>query len=526
MKDGRLLEETSKSAIDTTELETIQVPLETSKKDFFDTTHLSGDLKERSVRGGAVTMAGQGAKFLLRMSSTVILARLLTPEDYGLIAMVAVLTNFVMMFKDIGLSTATIQRAEINQKQISTLFWINVVVSLVIMLVMTAMAPVISWFYGRPRLTLVTIALSGTFIFSGLTIQHQALLRRQMHFGKLAVIDISAMLVSVIVAVVSAWYGAGYWALVIMQLVSAISIAVGVWIACDWRPGLPRRGAGVGSMLAFGGNITSFNFINYFARNADNILLGRFWGAGVLGLYNRAYSIMMLPISQIRGPLTSVAIPALSHIQNDPVRYKKYYVKLVTLLAFITMPLMAFLFVCSDEVVNLLLGGKWSGVIVIFKILCIVAFIQPVSTTWGLVLVSLGQTRRYLILGAMNSVGIVMSFVFGLPWGAIGVAIAYAVANYVFLIPTLWYSFRSSPISMKDFFTAITRPLAASLFIGAAVFCGRWFLANWPDAAVVGACLGIGLLAYIIALILIPGGCMALREFFSYASVLFGRETS
>ena len=470
-------------------------------------------------------MTAQVIKFLLQTGSTVVLARLLTPQDYGLIAMVTAITGFVALFKDMGLSMATIQKAEINHSQVSTLFWINVAVSLVLALILAVVAPVISWFYGEPRLTWITLALAGTFIFSGLTVQHQALLRRQMRFSVLAVIEIVSMCIGIIAAIVLAWYGAGYWALVGSSAVSSVSGVALVWTFCGWRPGLPVRRAGIRSMIAFGGHLTGFNVVNYFARNFDNILLGRFCGASVLGLYSRAYNIMMLPITQVREPLNAVAIPALSHIQNEPVRYKKYYIKLVTLLAFITMPLTVFLFVCADEIIGLLLGHQWSGAVNIFKILCIAAFIQPVGTTWGLVLVSLGQSKRYLTWGIVNSIVIVISFVLGLPWGAIGVAAAYTIASYVLLGPTLWYSFRRTPISITDFFSAIFRPVIASIIMGFAILAVRSYLPGLPGIVSIGCSLIVAVLTYLTVLLLVPGGLLLLQEFSSYRSFLFQRST-
>ena len=488
---------------------------------FFDTEYLKADLKGRSVRGGAVTMAAQGAKFFLRMGSTVVLARLLTPADYGLIAMVAVVTNFVMMFKDMGLSMATVQKAEIDHHQISTLFWINVVISLVIMMIMAALAPIVAWFYGEPELTLITLSLAGTFIFSGLTIQHQALLRRHMRFGKLAVIEVAAMLNGVVAAIISAWYGAGYWALVIMQLVMAVSITIGVWFACDWRPGLPKRGTGVRRMLAFGRNITSFNLINYFARNSDKILVGRFCGSGILGLYSKAYNLLMLPISQICGPLTSVAVPALSRIQDDPKRYTSYYTKLILLISFISMPLMVFLAICSKSIIHVLLGKQWLGMSSIFQILAITAFIQPVSTTVGLVLLSLGQSGRFLRFGIFNSFVVVTSFAVGLRWGAIGVASAYAVANYLILFPTLWYCFRMTPISIAIFLKAIARPIMASFIMALAMLLARLFLVRQLDIVAVCTNVGIGFSAYFLVWFLMPGGIQTLRDFIRYIRLIF-----
>ena len=492
---------------------------------FFDTEYLKADLKGRSVRGGVVTMAGQGGKFFLQMGSTVILARLLTPEDYGLIAMVAVVTNFVMMFKDMGLSMATVQKADIDHAQISTLFWINVAISLVIMMIMAALAPVVAWFYGEPELTLITLSLAGTFIFSGLTIQHQALLIRQMHFGRLTVIEVAAMLNGVVAAIISAWYGAGYWALVIMQLVTAISIAIGVWVTSGWRPGWPRRRAGTRSMLAFGRNITGFNIINYFARNSDKILVGRFCGSGILGLYSKAYSLLMLPISQMVGPITSVAIPALSRIQDDPARYRSYYSKLIVLLSFISMPLVVFMAICSRSIIHLLLGEQWLGASSIFQILAITAFIQPVFTTSiGVVLFSMGQTVRLFKFGVFNSLVVVTSFAIGIRWGAIGVASAYAVANYLILFPSLWYCFRLTPISIVTFLKAITRPTIASLAMALAMLLAHPFLVSLPDIVIIGACFVIGSLAYLLTWVFLPGGIQVLRDFYGYFEFIFIKD--
>jgi PST family polysaccharide transporter len=490
---------------------------------FFDTEHLKTGLKERSVRGGAVTMTAQVIKFLLYTGSVAVLGRLLTPQDYGLVAMVTAITGFVTLFKDMGLSMATIQKAEVNHSQVSTLFWINVVVSIALALILAVLAPIISWFYSEPRLTLIALALAGTFIFSGLTVQHQALLRRQMRFTALAAIEIGSMGIGITIGIVLAWYGAGYWALVGLPAATALSNVVLVWVFCEWRPGLPVRRAGILPMIMFGGHLTGFGIVNYFARNFDNILLGRFYGADVLGLYSRAYNIMMLPINQIRNPLNSVAIPALSHIQNEPTRYKRYYIKLVTLIAFITMPLMVFLFVCAGEIIGLLLGSKWSGAISIFKVLSVVAFIQPVWGTIGPVLVSLGQSKRYFTFGVMNSIIMVISFILGLPWGAIGVAVAYTIATYVLLVPTLWYCFRRSPISITDFFSAISRPAVASVIMGLVIFLTRWYLADLAPIISVGLLLVISACVYTSICALILGMLPILRELYSYRVFLSGK---
>ncbi|MHC4423538.1 MAG: lipopolysaccharide biosynthesis protein [Planctomycetota bacterium] len=497
---------------------------EQSANGLFCTEHLKTDLKGRSIRGGAVMMIAEVARFFLRIGSTVILARLLTPRHFGLIAMITAVTNFVMMFKDMGLSTATVQRREVNHAQISTLFWINTAIGFGLAALTATLAPVIAWFYGEPQLMAVTLVLAAAFIFSGLTIQHQALLRRHMRFGALAAIEVTAIFVGVVTAVIAACYGAGYWSLVLMELTRAGVIAIGVWVASGWRPGWPRLRSGVRSMLAFGKNVTSFHVINYFARNSDKILLGRFYGSGVLGLYGRAYGLLMLPISQIRGPLSSVAMPALSRVQDDPKKYISYYTKLILLLSFVSMPLTAFLAVCSRSVIHLLLGNQWLGASGIFQILAITAFIQPVASTLGLVLLSLGQSGRFLRWGMFNSLVVVTSFAVGIRWGAVGVASAYAAANYIVLVPALWYCFRQTPMSIAAFFKAIARPAVASLAMALAMLWGRTFLLGQPAIAVIGACFAIGFCTYLLAWSLMPGGIQLLKDFVGYVALIFAKK--
>jgi O-antigen/teichoic acid export membrane protein len=467
---------------------------ESLQNSFYDTEYLKSDLKGRSVRGGLVTIAAQWTKFCLQMASIVVLARLLTPRDFGLIAMVMVVTGFVMRFKDMGLSVATIQKAEINHAQISTLFWINLLVSFFLMLVTAALAPAISWFYGEQRLTWITVALASGIIFGGVTIQHQALLRRQMRFGILAAIDIFSISIGIFAAIITAWYGAGYWSLVIMQLSTVVSNAIIAWFACGWRPGLPARRSGVREMLAFGGHFTSYSLMNYFARNTDNLLIGKFWGAGQLGLYSKAYALLMLPIQQITTPVAAVAIPALSRLQNESERYRAYYCQAISMIAFITMPLVAMLAALSDEVIVIVLGRQWIGASPIFKVLAFAAFFQPVVSTTVCVYVSLGQTKRMMHWGAIAVPIILLSFAVGLSWGALGVAISYTVCFLtIIMVPSLAFAFRYSPIKVVDFFRALSYPAVIAVAIYCVIEIMRFYLgATSPGWILTWCCIAAG----------------------------------
>jgi len=453
------------------------------KNNFFDTEHLKTDLKGRSVRGGAVTMVAQAVKFSLQMCSTVVLARLLTPQDYGLIAMVTIVTGFVMMFKDMGLSMATVQRAEINHAQISTLFWINVILSLGVMLVTAALAPAIAWFYHEPRLTWITLALASAFIFGGLTVQHQALLRRQMRFGALAVVEIVSMLAGIVTAIIAALYEAGYWSLVLMQLATAITSAIGVWVACGWRPSLPPvRRSGVRPMLAFGGHLTGFSFVNYFARNADNLLIGKFWGPGPLGLYAKAYNLLMLPLRQINAPLSAVAIPALSRLQNEPEQYRNYYLKAISIIALVTMPFVMFLIVMSKDVIQLILGPQWVEAAPIFTFLGVAALLQPIANTSGWLFISQGRANHMLQWGLIGGILAIVSIVIGLPWGALGVAACYAITGFCIRTPLLfWFVGRKGPVRHADIYKTLGLPFLSSLCVLTALLLFYYRFSYWDN---------------------------------------------
>ena len=472
--------------------------------------HVLGDLRRRSVRGGAATLAAQAGKFALQFGSTALLARLLTPKDYGLIAMVTAVTGFVAIFKDLGLSAATVQRKEITRQQSSNLFWINVACSVALMLILVAAAPLIARFYKHPELTWVTIALSASFIFGGLTAQHQALLRRQMRFGALARIEVAAMACGVAAALIAAWFGLRYWALVLMIVVQAASNMVMVWIASPWTPSLPAREAQVGSMLKFGGNLTGFNIVNYFTRNADNLLIGWFWGDVLLGLYSKAYQLLLLPLNQVAAPVSSVVLPALSRLQDDPERYRNYYRKAMTPLALMILPIVVFMAADAHAIVRIVLGEKWLEAAVLFQLLAPAALVGGLNVATGWVYQSLGRTDRQLRWGVLASVLTVSGFAIALPWGTWAVAATFSVTVCLLRWPSIVYCFRGTPLTQRDLLSVMWRPLVASLVAGSGVLLAhRQFAA--PNAIVRIAADGIVFVGlYLAAWLALPGGAKIL----------------
>ena len=494
-------------------------------EELFCTEHLHEDLKGRSVRGGTVTLAAQGIKFALGLGSTVVLARLLTPADFGLVAMVTALTGFVAMFKDAGLSLATVQRNEINHAQVSTLFWINVAASVALMLVLATLAPAIAWFYGRPELVYVTLAIAATFVLGGLTPQHAALLKRQMRFTALAAKEITAMACGMVVGMTLAWLGARHWALVAMGATSSLVAAVMVWGLTGWVPGLPRRGTGIRPMLRFGGNLTAAKFVNHFSRNADNILIGWFWGAGALGLYHKAYALMALPINKIFEPLGNVTVPALSRLQNDPARYRQYYFKAVNSVAWLTMPLVALLAAAAGPIILLVLGAQWEGAIPIFQILAVASVFRPIYSSVRWIFYSTGNGGGLLRLRCALAPLFFGCFVLGLPYGPAGVAAAYTIGFLLAFPFVLGYAFRGTRLTLTGLAAALWCPAVTALGMAAGAW-GVGALAPAPDPADQLVLAGLGAVLGAATSLLVP----AVRgELFQVATALrsgLGARTS
>lgn len=479
---------------------------------FFRTEHLKADLGRRSARGGAVTLVAQGLKFLIFTAATVALARLLTPQDYGLVGMVTIIVSFVGMFQYLGLSTATVQWAELSHRQVSTLFWVNLALSASITLLVAASAPLVAWFYGEPKLTLVTLGFSAAVLLRGLSIQHEALLVRQMRFTTIAANDLTAMLLGLAAAILTALRGWGYWALVVNQLVMTASTAAGVWLACGWRPGMPSRDTGLRRMLSFGGNLTGFNLVNFVARNLDNLLIGKVWGALQLGLYSRAYQLLLLPLDQVNAPFGAVAIPALSRLNENPERYRAAFIKVVEKISMLAMPGVAFMIAAADWLVLLMLGPQWAGTAIIFRLLGAAAFVQPLARSAQWLFTTQGRTREIFQWGLIGGSIAVASIVSGLPWGAVGVATVYALTDLCVTTPLLfWFAGRRGPVRAADFYRACAPSACAAVCSMLVVFAARPWLEALPLAARLVAAFALTAAVSLIVFAVIPAGRRALH---------------
>lgn len=431
------------------------------------------DLKGKAARGALVSTIGQGGSFVLRMGSMVVLSRLLVPADFGLVGMATVWTGFLDLFRDAGLSMATIQRVTITCAQISTLFWINVAVGASLAAICAAMAPLLTTFYHEPRLLLVTVAIGAGFLVSGAAAQHRALLTRDMRFTLLTIIDVGSLFVSVACGIAMAWAGLGYWSLVGMAVSLNVVTIVGLWITSGWVPGPPQRGVGVRSMLKFGGTVTSNNVVAYIAYNADKALLGRVWGADILGIYSRAYQLINVPTASLNSAISQVAFPVLSRLQDDPERLKNYFLKSYALFLSLVLPISMGCALFAEDIISVFLGPKWGEAAPVFRMLAPAIFAFKLINPFGWFMQATGRAARSLYMGLVLAPVVILGYVAGLPYGATGVAAGFSVGTLLLVVPIIFWSTRGSSITFVETFRVISRPFL-SILIGAGVALAIW----------------------------------------------------
>lgn len=481
-------------------------------------------MKQRAIRGGIITSVSQVIMFVLRLASIMVLARLLIPEHFGLIGMVTALTVFIERFEDLGLGDAVVQRKEISHEQVSTLFWLNISICFLIAFMVAVCAKAIAWFYNDQRLIWITVALASNFIFSGFSIQHMALIRRRMRFDHFALIRILSTTFGLAVAIIMAILEYGYWALVWKEISRSLTVTVLAWLFCPWRPSSPVHNADVKSMLKFGGNVTGYNILYYLSNNLDSILLGKFFGAVPVGLYSRARQLSAIPMGPLLEPMQYVSLPALSALQNDPVKYLNYYEKMLSVLCFLYMPIIVYIVIYSHPIVYMALGSQWMDTIPIFRLLALSAFVSPIVVILGLIMVSTGQSRRYFCWGLFTSLSTIMAFVVGINWGAIGLAAFWSVSTMANLIFSLFFVFKGSPVSVASTLKGIYRPAIASIGMGIILLLTYPSLSLFHIALQISLSVLLGSLIYLFILLLFPGGYKNIIEFAAYPISMLKRK--
>jgi PST family polysaccharide transporter len=475
------------------------------------------DLRQKTIAGVGWTTLAQIGRQGLQFVISIVLARLLVPQDFGLVGMITIFTNFATLFSELGFTGALIQRPTIEERHYSSIFWLNLFMGVVLTILLMLAAPFIAAIYDEPRLTLLTMLIAMNFSIGSLNIVQRAILSRAMNFRALALIEISAVLAAGLIAVILALAGCGVWSLAWQMLAISAFMAMIMWRVANWRPRFLFEWSAVRELLGFSANLLGFNVLNYWARNADNFLVGKFIGSAALGLYARAYSIMLLPISQITTVLSRVMFPAFSKIQSDTARVKRIYLRAIAMIAVITFPMMIGLWVVAQSFVLTLYGPKWVQMISVVQILCIVGMAQSLATTVGWIYQSQGRTDWMFRWGIFAGTMGIASFVLGVYIGTIeAVAWCYAVVNALLLYWNFAIPGKLIDMTFADVVRAVVGIFGCAFGMGVVVWgLGRTLPLGWPHWTYLAIQAPVGILTYLglISLFRIE----AYRELRSYA---------
>jgi len=469
---------------------------------YFEDHRESRDLGRLALRGGAVSVAMQYGNGVLQIAAAIVLARLLAPEDFGLVAIVTVLTSFAPLLIDFGLGDTTAQRHKITQSQISSLFWLSSGIGLAIAVVVAACGPLIAWIYHEPRLETIALYFAITFLLFGVSNQHVALLRRTMQSARIAKIQILSTLIGIALAIFVAICGYGYWALVLRPIASSLCIAIGAWLACRWRPGSPVLDDEVKSMVRFGLNVVGFSVTYTVARALDRIGLGLFYRPDQVGYYQNAVTLYDNSIFAALIQLHTVGSAALSKLQSNPAALRQKYETALSALAFFVMPMAAILSVTGQDLTVILLGEKWREAGLLLSIIALRGIFQVVEGSQGWLHLSIGRADRWRNWGIVSVATQVVALLGGLPFGAPGVAVAVVMTSLFLAIPSIGYAGR--PIGIGA--ALVIRSIGPQLIGAISTAAGGWWLqttalAHYPSFVRILLSAGFCISIYLIIVV-------------------------
>jgi PST family polysaccharide transporter len=423
--------------------------------DHLDTQHLRLTIRVRSMWGALAAASGRGGLLVITFVYNAVLARLISPHDFGLVAMAMVVGGFLQVFKDAGLSTATIQREDITNAQVSNLFWINLAVGGAAMLGMAMTAPMVARFFHERELVNITLVMSFGFVLEALAVQHLAILNRQMRFTLISGLDLGCAAAGFLVGILMALGGWGYWSLVGATLSTSVFRVSVVWAVSGWRPQRPLRNSGTRPLVRFGADLTLVGVVYALSRGCDSLLIGRYIGSDAVGLYSRATALLTRPLELAMGPVYTVIVPALSRLQSESERYRRSFLQVFEGLAIGAFVLAGLLFPMANPMVSVILGDQWRAAGPIFQALTIAFIYLPLAIATSWLYTSQGRGRDLLVSACVGAAIMVGGFLVGLRFGTTGVAIGYSTSNLLGVLPVTFYmAGRSGPVTTRDLYVA------------------------------------------------------------------------
>ena len=439
------------------------------------------------------------------MISTIVLARLLTPADFGLIAMVGAVMGIAELVRDFGMTGAIIQAQNLSERVWRSLLWLSAAIGMVLAGIVALCAPLIAALYNEPRLVQITLLMAPGVFLSGLVMPLQARATKELRFGTLASLDVSTMAFGVVVGIVTAFLGWGFWALVAMAGAQFVVRLVVLWAIVRPRFGPPRIVKETWPLLGTGGSIFGAELLGYAEKNLDNVIIGATLGPTALGQYSRAYALFLLPLQQMNGPLGRVALPVLSTLRDEGERYRRYIRSAALVIGYLTLPTYAIAAGVAQPLVLLLLGPGWSTAATIFTLLAIAGFAQAIGRLRTWIYISLGHSHRQFVYDLVARPLIIAGYVFGIWWGGLnGLVITYGVMSLLLLVPGFAFAIRGTFVRGSDIVLPILRPAVMAMV----AFVASYFVSRLVPSpvAILEILVGCGAALVCVApLFLLPG---------------------
>lgn len=421
-------------------------------------------MKRSTARMWFVSALGKGGGQVIQLCAVMVLARVMVPEDFGLVAMAMVFVGVAEIFRDFGLSAATVRAQKMDPGRASAMFLTNVALGVVMTAGALAIAPFVTVVYSDERVVPVIQVLAWTFLINGLGAQHQALLRRQLKFGVLAWINLAVVVSSQLLAIVLALHGYGYWALVAAAISASFIRLVFVLAVNPWMPIKPVFDRNTRNMIIFGGYLALFGFIGFIANNLHNLIIGERYGAAEVGFYNRAFVLLSLVLGYVMAPLASVVPAALSGLLDDAEEYKSMYLHYIAMMMCMAAPLGFLVALSAEDIINVVLGDQWTSSILILQLLALSVIPRTLASSSGWLYQSHGDSRSMMYWGMGGWLFLLIMLVVGAQFGITGVAAAYSSGMFLLLYPCMFFAFRRTDMRFPDLGRVVLPFVGAALF--------------------------------------------------------------
>lgn len=465
-------------------------------------------LGRQAARGGVVTLAGQIVRVAIQFGGILLLARLLTPEDFGLVAMVVAIVGLGEVIRDFGLTSAAVQAPTLSKEEKDNLFWINTGIGVILTLLVIVFAPVLVAVYNEPRILGITYLIASTFAINGASTQFRAHLNRELKFKALVLVDLVSSFLGLAIAFCLAIMGAGYWALGVQQVIGATAGLAAAAAAARWMPGWIHTKTPMKVFLKYGINLMGVQILTYASKNIDSIIIGSKFGEKQLGFYDRAFQILMLPLMQINAPATKVALPILSKLQNEKNRYDYFLLRGQKIMVYAISCVLALVAALAPTLIPLMLGSQWLATVPIFQLLALggIAQVADYASYW--VFLSKGLTASNLRLTLISRPLVILFIAIGSIWGVLGVAAGYSIGLLLIWPLGLWWLGRASNAPVYEMFLNGLRALMVNAFAGSASVIACYFVRDQS----MYIRLGTGFLSFTATLVMLYIIWPAFRE--------------